>query len=74
MQWKSLEAYNYFDSGHVREVKIWAISSSNCVLKALVNPSQHSPDDAHHSWIAVKGDGNIITAAQTAQNFTNNVR
>ena len=62
MQWKSLEAYNYFDSGHVREVKIWTISSSNCVLKALVNPSQRSPDDAPHSWIAVKRDGNIITA------------
>ena len=46
MQWKSLEVYNYFDSGHIGVVKIWAISSSNCVLKALVNPSQRSPDDA----------------------------
>ena len=62
MQWKSLEAYNYFESGHVREVKIWAISNSNCVLKGLVNPSQRSPDDPHHPWIAVKGDGSIITA------------
>ena len=62
MQWKSLEAYNYFQSGHVREVKLWAIRRSNCILKALVNPSQRSSDNAHHSWIAVKGDGSIITA------------
>ena len=62
MQWKSLEAYNYFESGHVREVKIWIISNSNCVLKGLVNPSQRSPDEPHHPWIAVKGDGSIITA------------
>ena len=62
MQWKSLDAYNYFVSGHVREVKLWAISSSNCILKALVNPSQRSPDNAHHAWVAVKGVGQIITA------------
>ncbi len=34
MQWKSLEAYNYFQSGYVREVKLWAI-----------NPSQSRPEE-----------------------------
>lgn len=62
MQWKSLDAYNYFQSGHVREVKLWAINTDRYILKALVSPSQRSPDQAHEAWIGVKGDGQIITA------------
>ncbi len=62
MRWKSLEAYNYFVSGHVHEVKVWPISGSKCVLRALVNPSQRAPDNAHHAWVGVQGDGQIITA------------
>ncbi len=62
MQWKSLEAYNYFVSGNVREVKVWRISVDNSVLRGLVNPSQRAPDNAHHAWVAAKGDGHIITA------------
>ena len=27
MQWKSLEAFNYFESGHVRQIKVWPLSS-----------------------------------------------
>ena len=55
MQWKSLDAYNYFVSGHVREV-----NRGSSV--ALVNPSQRAPHNAHHAWVAVKDDGQIITA------------
>ena len=58
MQWKSMDPYNYFRSGHVHEVKVWNLSSC-CILLARVNPSQSSPNNA---WIAVKTDGNIITA------------
>ena len=29
MQWKSLEAYNYFQSNHVRQVKVWPLSSTS---------------------------------------------
>ena len=43
LQWKSLDSYNYFQSGHVREVKIMILSRGNCLLKALVNPGQKSP-------------------------------
>ena len=39
LQWRSLEAYNYYQSGHVRTVEIWATKGDVCVLKALVNPS-----------------------------------
>ena len=62
LQWKSIDAYNYFISGHVREVKIWAPSNSLCILRAKVNPSQKSSDSCHLSWIAVKSNGQIITA------------
>ena len=39
LQWRFLEAYNYYQSGHVRTVEIWATKSDVCVLKAFVNPS-----------------------------------
>ena len=35
MQWKSLEAYNYFQSGHIRKVTIWPLSNSYCILLSL---------------------------------------
>ena len=38
MQWKSLEAYDYFQIGYVREVMIWPLSNPCCILMALVNP------------------------------------
>ena len=48
MQWKSLDAYKYFQSGHVRPVRVWVVSSACCIVRALVNPSQRSsePHDA----------------------------
>ena len=27
MWWKSLEAFNYFESGHVKQIKVWPLSS-----------------------------------------------
>ena len=62
MQWKSLEAYNYFKNGHVRTVEIWPVNSTICILRAIVNPSQRSPDNHHTAWVAVKSDGQIIAA------------
>ena len=38
MNWKSLEAHNYFQSGHVRVVKVFKAQSCS-ILIALVNPS-----------------------------------
>ena len=63
LQWKSLEAYNYFLSGHVRTVKLWVLNSaSSCILEATVNPSQCSPEDPHPAGVAVKSNGHIVTA------------
>ena len=52
MQWKSMEAYNYFQSGHVRPVKVYQ-SPSSSIMMALVNPSQSSPDSTRHACLAL---------------------
>ena len=63
MQWKSLDAYNYFQSGHVCDVRLFRLpSTQSCVMMALVNPSQNTPDKVHHTWLGVKYDGTVITA------------
>ena len=60
MQWKSLDGYNCFTSGHVMEVKVW-VAGPNCRLRmARVNPSQSSPDNTHLTWIAVRVLSDII--------------
>ena len=61
IQWRSLEAYNYFENGHVRTVEIWPVDRTSCILRAIVNPSQHSSDIPHMAWVAVKSDGQITT-------------
>ena len=53
MQWKSLDAYSYFQSGHVHDVRLFGLlSTQSCVMLALVNPSQNAPDKAHHICLA----------------------
>ena len=62
LQWKSLDAFNYFQSGHVRDIKIWLRPTSQCcIVMAYVNPSQNAPEKAHLAWIGTKFDGEIIT-------------
>ena len=63
LQWKSMDAYNYFKSGRVREVLVYRVTrTQSCVVMALVNPSQRSSDKTAHSWLGVKFDGTVITA------------
>ena len=56
MQWKSMDAYNFYESGHVREIGVWIASQFTCVLMAKVNPSQAASQKAHHAWVGVKND------------------
>lgn len=64
---KSLDAYNYFCSGHVRTVYFYG-HGDYAVLKALVNPSQKSPDQAHKPWVILrKSDAEIKTAHCTCK-------
>ena len=50
MQWKSLEAYDYF--GHVRQVLFQLHLILDC-------PSQSS-DKAHYAWVWARQDGEIL--------------
>lgn len=44
MQSKSLEAYNYFQSGHVRNIRLFRLpATQSCVMMTFVNPSQNAP-------------------------------
>lgn len=60
LQWKSMDAYNYFQSGHVRTILINKLPRC-LILMAYVNPSQSSPDKGHTTWVATEDDGTIIT-------------
>ena len=64
LQWKQLDAYNYFTSGFVRSVSVWDLkNTTDCVIvKALVNPSMRSPEKPHWPWIGIKKSGDIVTA------------
>ena len=64
LQWKQLDAYNYFTSGFVRTVEMWDLrNTSECViLKALVNPSMKNPENAHSAWVATKKSRDIVAA------------
>ena len=57
--YKSLDAYNYFENGHVRTVYHLLTSSHYNILKAKVNPSQNSPDSCHEAWVICEDDGRI---------------
>ena len=43
---------------------VWDLkNSSSCkVLKAFVNPSQNAPASGNTAWVAVKEDGEIVSA------------
>ena len=53
LDWKSLQAYNFFQSGFVQTVLIWTVNSSLGVVTAKVNPSMKPPNMAYELWIAV---------------------
>ena len=65
LSWKQLEAFNYFESGYVRSVlsMTFGTGEARCVvLKAKVNPSQRSPDNAHEAWVIARIGGDILCA------------
>ena len=65
-----MEAYNYFESGYVREVLSMAFGSGSSRyvdLKAKVKTSQHSPDNEHEPWIIARLDGHIVCAHCTCK-------
>ena len=62
--YKSLEAYNYFVSGHVWTVHFHESSeqSKYAILMAKVNPSQKPAANPHEAWvITCKEDGQVMS-------------
>ena len=57
----SLEAYNYYHSGHVQTVYYHSIKSNLCILKGKVNPSQRSPSLAHEAGVVLKKKGAVVS-------------
>ena len=62
LAWKQLDLYNYFQSGYVRTILVWRVDNT-LILRALVNPSQRSPDNTHHCWLAVMKDGTVVSVS-----------
>ncbi|KAG0434430.1 hypothetical protein HPB47_019111 [Ixodes persulcatus] len=52
--YKSLEAYNYFESGHVRDVRLWQPDRHElCFVRADVKPSQRATGLPHDAWVCL---------------------
>ena len=65
LSWKQLDSYNFFQAGYVRSVfslTFQHLGKKYVLLKAKVNPSQRSPDEAREAWIIALLDGRIICA------------
>ena len=65
LSWKQMDTFNFFQAGYVRTVQSFRFGPPGkrfVMLKAKVNPSQQSPDDAHEPWLVVKQEGEIVTA------------
>ena len=62
--YKSLEAYNFFVSGHVHDVFYNDIAESFCCIKTTVLPSQRQgkKDKLYAVWIVMSLDGWILCA------------
>ena len=62
--YKSLDAYNYYFNGYVHTVYYYGLPKwKMCVLKAMVNPSQRSAENAHEAWVIINTvDSSIKTA------------
>ena len=59
---KSLEAYNQFQSGWVRNVLIFKAAHNMSILTAKVMHSQRLSDTPLRPWVAETFDGTIVCA------------
>ncbi|KAG0425942.1 hypothetical protein HPB47_026935 [Ixodes persulcatus] len=52
--YKSLEAYNYFVSGHVQDVRLWQPDGHDtCFVRANVRPSQRATGPPQDAWVCL---------------------
>lgn len=68
LSWKQLEGYNYFQTKYVGTIYVRKTGNGAdglCILKATVNPNQHSPDKANQAWVVARLNGHVVTADST---------
>ncbi|XP_049267562.1 uncharacterized protein LOC119378860 [Rhipicephalus sanguineus] len=60
--YKSLQAYNYFESGLVRKCRIWKTNTNKiCIVRAEVMPSQTASANGHDVWLCIdKLSGQVL--------------
>ena len=64
---KSLDAFNYFCSRHIRTVYCYG-HANYTILRALVDPSQKTPDQAQKAWVILQKDNaEVITGHCTCK-------
>jgi len=57
---RSLEAYHFFQSGWVQTVYHHKTTTGNFVFKAAVRPSWRVTEEPHHCWVAVNDSGSVL--------------
>ena len=58
--YKSLEAYKFFQDGWVQTVMHMKIEGDVLLMRSDVRPSYRTTSEPHKSWIAVKSNGNVL--------------
>ncbi|XP_077509383.1 uncharacterized protein LOC144120641 [Amblyomma americanum] len=60
--YKSLESYNYLQSGRVGKVLAHRVSDDIVMLKSEVTPSQAVSSRPHQVWLSAKSTGEVLRA------------
>ncbi|XP_077484740.1 uncharacterized protein LOC144094696 [Amblyomma americanum] len=63
--YKSLESYNYLQSGWVGEVLLHKVNEDIVLLKEDVTPSQALKNKPHRVWVSAKKEGEALNAGCT---------
>ncbi|XP_042144096.1 uncharacterized protein LOC121834464, partial [Ixodes scapularis] len=62
--YKSLEAWNYFEFGFVRECKLWKPQGAAvCFVRAKAMPSQRATTEPHDTWVCLTNASGGLRAA-----------
>ena len=58
--YKSLEAYKFFQDGWVQTVMHMKIEGDIFLMRSDVQPSYHTTSEPHKPWVVVKSNGNVL--------------
>ncbi|KAG0421434.1 hypothetical protein HPB47_002670 [Ixodes persulcatus] len=63
--YRSLESYNYLQSGWVGKLSVHQIDAELCYVKGQVTPSQSVKQTTHTAWACARDSGEVLTAGCT---------